>query len=412
MKIHSYMDVNTTMNEEFIKLGALEEQLLQRVTEVDAPTDAPQDRAKSWNRAITRVAESLDVIYPQRIDSHLHREAFLKWADLRVQTGASKIRANVLLPPLQNEIPRSKSPMPEHRRLVDAISSSTSSEHLSPGLLPELDTDLRDVHPLIWHPDQQIKTLSLEISKVREALYSAPIPGQELGPMWPLNVSYLNFLDFQLVPSLVYKLQYPRLKEVRIWYVIERCVALFGTFLVLYVITVHWIIPATEDTSASLLSLSLSLMAPMISCYLLLFYLMFECVCQGFAEITRFADREFYRDWWNSTSMEEFSRNWNRPVHHFLLQHVYVSLIFRAGMSKSSASVFTFLLSSVFHEIVMIIVSGKIRGYLFAMQMSQIPLIIMARLEFIRSRPALANCLFWMGMVIGLPMLNILYLMF
>ena len=139
---------------------------------------------------------------------------------------------------------------------------------------------------------------------------------------------------------------------------------------------------------------------------------MFECVCQGFAEITRFADREFYRDWWNSTSMEEFSRNWNRPVHHFLLQHVYVSLIFRAGMSKSSASVFTFLLSSVFHEIVMIIVSGKIRGYLFAMQMSQIPLIMMARLEFIRSRPALANCLFWMGMVIGLPMLNILYLMF
>ena len=98
MKIHSYMDVNTTMNEEFIKLGALEEQLLQRVTEVDAPTDAPQDRAKSWNRAITRVAESLDAIYPQRLDSHLHREAFLKWADLRVQTGASKIRANVLLP--------------------------------------------------------------------------------------------------------------------------------------------------------------------------------------------------------------------------------------------------------------------------------------------------------------------------
>lgn len=28
--------------------------------------------------------------------------------------------------------------------------------------------------------------------------------------------------------------------------------------------------------------------------------------------MTRFADREFYRDWWNSTNMEEFSRDWNR----------------------------------------------------------------------------------------------------
>ena len=60
MKIHSYMDVNTTMNEEFIKLGALEEQLLQRVTEVDAPTDAPQDRTKSWNRCLLYTSDAAD----------------------------------------------------------------------------------------------------------------------------------------------------------------------------------------------------------------------------------------------------------------------------------------------------------------------------------------------------------------
>lgn len=68
-----------------------------------------------------------------------------------------------------------------------------------------------------------------------------------------------------------------------------------------------------------------------------------------------------------------------KPVHHFLLQHVYVSLIFKAGMSKNMASILTFLLSSILHELVMIIVSGKIRGYLFMMQMSQYPLIMIGR---------------------------------
>ncbi len=27
---------------------------------------------------------------------------------------------------------------------------------------------------------------------------------------------------------------------------------------------------------------------------------------------SRFADREFYSDWWNATSMDVFSRKWNK----------------------------------------------------------------------------------------------------
>lgn len=113
--------------------------------------------------------------------------------------------------------------------------------------------------------------------------------------MWPENVTMANFLDFQLVPSLVYQLQYPRRESIRPWYIAERCTALLGSFLVIYVITVNWIIPVTEEKDSSLISVFLRLAAPMMSCvcfhvltqYLLIFYLMFECVCQGFAEITR-----------------------------------------------------------------------------------------------------------------------------
>lgn len=31
--------------------------------------------------------------------------------------------------------------------------------------------------------------------------------------------------------------------------------------------------------------------------------------------ICSFADREFYQDWWNSTTWDEFARKWNKPVH-------------------------------------------------------------------------------------------------
>lgn len=102
----------------------------------------------------------------------------------------------------------------------------------------------------------------------------------------------------------------------------------------------------------------------------------------------------------------------SQPVHHFLLQHVYVSIIFNWGLSKTSAALFTFFLSSMLHELVMIIASGKLRGYLFFMQMSQYPLILLAQTPLIKNNRSLGNLLFWVGLMIGFPMLNIAYLVY
>jgi arabinogalactan endo-1,4-beta-galactosidase len=43
----------------------------------------------------------------------------------------------------------------------------------------------------------------------------------------------------------------------------------------------------------------------------------------GFAELTRFGDRLFYEDWWNSVTHDEFLRKWNRPVYNYLMKVVY-----------------------------------------------------------------------------------------
>lgn len=93
-------------------------------------------------------------------------------------------------------------------------------------------------------------------------------------------------------------------------------------------------------------------------------------MCTGFAELSYFADREFYQDWWNSTSWDEFSRKWNKPVHTFLLRHVYASSRTGLRLGRWGATFFTFLLSALCHELVMAVVSKKIRPYLFLMQVS------------------------------------------
>lgn len=41
------------------------------------------------------------------------------------------------------------------------------------------------------------------------------------------------------------------------------------------------------------------------------------------AELTFFADREFYKDWWNASTIGEYWRLWNMPVHKWMIRSVY-----------------------------------------------------------------------------------------
>lgn len=64
---------------------------------------------------------------------------------------------------------------------------------------------------------------------------------------------------------------------------------------------------------------------------------------------------------WNSTSWDEFSRKWNKPVYTFLLRHVYASTMASYKLSRTTAMFVTFLLSACAHELVMVIVTHKFR---------------------------------------------------
>ncbi|KAJ1993875.1 Sterol O-acyltransferase 2 (Sterol-ester synthase 2) [Dimargaris cristalligena] len=227
---------------------------------------------------------------------------------------------------------------------------------------------------------------------------------------YPANVTFLNYVDYLFVPALVYEIYYPRTDKIRPEYLAEKICATFGVFTLLHVTFENYIIPILgELPHISMAMTILELITPVMIAYLLVFYIIFECICNVFAEITRFADRNFYDDWWNSTSFDEYSRKWNKPVHYFLLRHVYLYSIDMYRFSRTSATFLTFFMSSCLHELVMAMVVGRIRMYLFLLQMAQIPLIYLSRLPWVKARPLLGNAFFWLGMISGPPMLAVLY---
>ncbi|OWZ09075.1 Sterol O-acyltransferase [Phytophthora megakarya] len=163
--------------------------------------------------------------------------------------------------------------------------------------------------------------------------------------------------------------------------------------------------PQDSGTVSPVLSV-VSLLLPFLGCYLLTWFIIFECICNGFAEVTYSADRDFYADWWNSTTFDEFARKWNKPVHEFLLRHIYLETLDSYKISKTYATAFTFFMSAALHECVFILMFRTVKMYFFTLQMVQLVIIVYGRgLRGTR----LGNITFWLGMILGLPLQAVIY---
>lgn len=58
----------------------------------------------------------------------------------------------------------------------------------------------------------------------------------------------------------------------------------------------------------------------------------------------------------------------------------------------------------------MALIFNKVRGYLFWMQLMQMPLVAFSRSKFMKGRTILGNVVFWIGLFIGPSVLTSLYL--
>lgn len=240
---------------------------------------------------------------------------------------------------------------------------------------------------------------------------------------YPRNLTAKRHYEYILFPTVVYELEYPRNDSIDWVYVSEKAAATVGVIFVMIMVSQAFIYPvvvrtvAMREADISLVErlalfpgLLLDLIFPMLMEYLLSWYVIWEAILNLLGELTYFADREFYNDWWNSVSWDQFARDWNRPVHNFLLRHVYHSSISAMKVNKHAATIITFFLSACVHELVMWCIFRKLRGYLLCFQMMQIPLVQLSRTKWLKGRKTLGNVLFWLGIFTGPSILCSLYL--
>lgn len=264
------------------------------------------------------------------------------------------------------------------------------------------------------------RLLRAEIRSLTEELNGKCTSGSNC---YPKNLTLGNWADWICLPTLVYELEYPRQEKINWWYVAEKTVATFGVIWIMMVISQQYIYPPvleTLDMKERGLTLAerwqefpwivSDMLFPLLLEQLLSWYVIWECCLNVLAELTRFADRGFYGDWWNSVSWDQYARDWNRPVHNFLLRHVYHSSISAFHVSKGTATFITFLLSACVHELLMLCLFKKIRGYLFTMQLMQVPLAMLGRTKLLKGKDLLGNVVFWFGLFVGPSVITALYL--
>lgn len=305
----------------------------------------------------------------------------------------------------------------EHR--LSALDNPESASTAAAVRYPSPSTQLNEVDKAV--EDKKNEDEKETLTQLREDLALELI--SPLGQVtYPNNLMMMNYADYILCPTLCYELEYPRTLRINWMELFYKTLAVFGCIFLLTLISEEFIVPVLRDSAVRLegidswsdmgliLGETISqLLFPFMMTFLICFLVIFEYVLGAFAEITCFADRHFYSDWWNSSDWLEFSREWNIPVHHFLRRHVYGAS--RPYVSRNTATLITFLVSAFGHELVMGCITKKLRGYGFAAQMSQLPIVAVQRIRIVRSRKLLNNVLFWCSMILGLSMMCALYVL-
>ncbi|KAE8712543.1 Diacylglycerol O-acyltransferase 1 [Hibiscus syriacus] len=127
----------------------------------------------------------------------------------------------------------------------------------------------------------------------------------------------------------------------------------------------------------------LKLSVPNLYVWLCMFYSFFHIWLNILAELLRFGDREFYKDWWNAKTVEE-------PVHKWMVRHLYMPCL-RNGIPKGVAILIAFLVSAVFHELCIAVPCHLFKFWAFIGIMIQVPLVLITSYLQTKFRSAMAD---------------------
>eukprot|EP01084_Bolivina_argentea_P238036 399916_1 len=293
---------------------------------------------------------------------------------------------------------------------VSTSASSLNSESTTPisELFTTTNGEIKKLHAEIKKL-KEIESSQLEGTYRRMVLKDSIFLENYRKQIYPQNVTLYNWVEFTWFPTLVYEPLYPRTSSVRILYIVEKiCLSLFIMSFMFAIVEKFMLKSLSQASQYEPVVSIINLLVPATLVEIAGFFVVFDCMMNCIAELTCFADREFYQDWWNSTSFEEFARKWNRPVHEFLLRHVYYESMSTYKLSKGIALAGTFVFSITLHEVVLTVCLHKFSPWLAFLSLMQLPLMPIMKSPAFKNKP-LGNIVFWAGIILGMPMTMVLY---
>ncbi|XP_010991206.1 sterol O-acyltransferase 1 [Camelus dromedarius] len=203
---------------------------------------------------------------------------------------------------------------------------------------------------------EQIRLIMKTYSFVRENVPRVLNSAKEKSSTVPIP-TVNQYLYFLFAPTLIYRDNYPRTPSVRWGYVAMQFAQFLGCLFYVYYIFKRLCGPLfrnikEEPFSARVLVLCVfNSILPGVLIQLLIFFAFLHCWLNAFAEMLRFGDRMFYKDWWNSTSYSNYYRTWNVVVHDWLYYYAYKDFLwFFTKKFRSAAMLAVFAVSAVVHE--------------------------------------------------------------
>uniref|UniRef100_A0A670HYX1 Sterol O-acyltransferase 1 n=1 Tax=Podarcis muralis TaxID=64176 RepID=A0A670HYX1_PODMU len=174
-----------------------------------------------------------------------------------------------------------------------------------------------------------------------------------------------QYLYFLFAPTLIYRDAYPRNPTIRWSYVATMFAEVLASLFYVHYISEIYIFPVFRKYGGEhfnvrgLVLCILHTMLPSSLATITLYYLLLHCWQNAFAEMLRFADRMFYKDWWNSTSYASYFRTMNVVVYDWLYYYAYKDFLWLFGKKfKAVAMLSVFLFSAVVHEYILAMTFG------------------------------------------------------
>ncbi|XP_030226736.1 diacylglycerol O-acyltransferase 1b [Gadus morhua] len=255
----------------------------------------------------------------------------------------------------------------------------------------------------------KVKTLS----RSNSCPSAPPVIGVDQIVCYPGNLTIRDLYYFVFAPTLCYELNFPRSPKIRMSFLLRRLLEMLFLTQMLVALTQQWMVPIIQSSMKPLEEMDLSRMmerllrlaVPNHLLWLMFFYWFFHSSLNFTAELLRFGDRQFYKDWWNAETVTYFWQNWNIPVHKWCLRHFYCPLL-RKGFSKMVSQSAVFFLSAFFHEYLMSVPLRMFRLWAFMGMMSQLPLAWLVT-RFLRGN--YGNAAVWISLIIGQPIAVLMY---